>query len=50
MMTIHHIEYLVKKIEKAQEQFCALGFCPILDFIYDLYRDVDIILWKKIVM
>lgn len=47
MMTIHHIGYLVKKIEKAREQFCDLGFCPISDLVYDTYRDVDIIFMEK---
>lgn len=47
MMTIHHIGYLVKNIEKAQEHFKVLGFCPVSEVVYDSYRDVDIIFMEK---
>lgn len=47
MMTVHHIGYLVKKIEKARDQFCVLGFQPVSEVVYDSYRDVDIIFMEK---
>lgn len=46
-MKIHHIGYLVRKIEKAQIQFMELGYLPISNITYDKYRDVDIIFMEK---
>lgn len=41
-MNIHHIGYLVKKIEKAKASFLKLGFALEADTVYDDYRKVDI--------
>lgn len=41
-MTVHHIGYLVKKLDKARESFAVLGFAPVADAVYDEGRDVDI--------
>lgn len=41
-MKIHHIGYLVKKIEKAKTEFERLGFSVENDICYDEKRDVDI--------
>ena len=42
VLKIHHIGYLVKKIEKAQKTFEALGYCMEQDIIYDDIRKVNI--------
>lgn len=44
---IHHIGYLVKKIEKAQKTFSALGYQTEQDTVYDPIRDVDICFLQK---
>lgn len=44
---IHHIGYLVKKIEKAQETFASLGYQIERDTVYDAIRDVDICFLQK---
>lgn len=41
-MKIHHIGYLVKKIEKAISAFTDLGYIVEKETIYDSYRDIDI--------
>lgn len=41
-LKIHHIGYLVKKIEKAQKTFEALGYRTEQDIIYDDIRKVNI--------
>jgi len=41
-MTVHHIGYLVKKLDKARESFAVLGFTPTTEPVYDEARDVDI--------
>lgn len=41
-MKIHHIGYLVKKIEKAKQVFFKLGYALEQDVVYDDYRKVDI--------
>lgn len=41
-MKIHHIGYLVKKIESAKKTFEALGYCTEQDIIYDDIRKVNI--------
>lgn len=41
-LKIHHIGYLVKKIEKAKETFEALGYRVERDTVYDEIRKVDI--------
>lgn len=42
-MKIHHVGYLVKNIDKAEEHFKVLGFREITSVKYDKYRDVDIL-------
>ena len=42
MFKIHHIGYLVKKIERAKELFQGLGYTLEKEIIYDSFRDVDI--------
>lgn len=41
-MHIHHMGYIVKKINKAIEAFLELGFDRETDIIFDDYRGVDI--------
>lgn len=41
-MKIHHIGYLVKDIEKSEEQFLALGYKVEKAASFDKYRKVDI--------
>ena len=41
-LNIHHIGYLVKKIEKAKQTFLALGYCVEQDTVHDDIRKVDI--------
>lgn len=47
MLKVHHIGYLVKKINKAEKDFAALGFECIAPVVYDPLRDADISFWKK---
>ncbi len=44
---VHHIGYLVKKIEKAQKTFESLGYQTEQDILYDPIRDVDICFLQK---
>lgn len=44
---IHHIGYLVKKIEKARQTLEALGYRQEQDTVYDPARDVDICFLQK---
>ena len=46
-MKIHHIGYLVKKLEKAQKQFETLGFMPMGENVYDEIRGIDILFMKN---
>ena len=41
-LKIHHIGYLVKKIEKAKQAFTALGYLVEQDTVYDDIRKVEI--------
>lgn len=41
-LKIHHIGYLVKKIEKAKKTFLSLGYLPEQDTVYDEIRKVNI--------
>ncbi len=41
-LTVHHIGYLVKKIDKAKEAFTALGYQIEQDTLRDEIRKVDI--------
>ncbi|MBQ8945631.1 MAG: VOC family protein [Lachnospiraceae bacterium] len=46
-LKIHHIGYLVKKIEKAQSQFLTLGYQVVSKICRDEYRKVDILFMEK---
>ncbi len=46
-MTVHHIGYLVKDINKSREEFEKLGFVCEGDLQYDIFRDVDILFLVK---
>ena len=46
-MRIHHIGYLIKRIERAQMAFERLGFAVSQNTVYDEFRDVDILFMKK---
>lgn len=46
-MTIHHIGYLVKKLERARMAFEALGYRIEREAVRDEYRKVDIIFLAK---
>ena len=46
-MKIHHIGYLVKKLERAQKQFAALGYTLAQDVVRDEYRKIDIVFYEK---
>lgn len=41
-LSVHHIGYLVKKIEKARQAFCSLGYVIEQDIVYDDIRKVNI--------
>ena len=41
-LSIHHIGYLVKKIEKARQAFLSLGYEAEQDIVYDHIRTVTI--------
>lgn len=41
-LSVHHIGYLVKKIEKAKQTFLALGYLIEQDTVYDDIRKVNI--------
>ena len=46
-MTIHHIGYLVKKLERARAAFEALGYCMEQETVRDELRKVDIVFLAK---
>ena len=46
-MRIHHIGYLVKKLEKAAAEFEKLGYVPQGEVTNDTYRKVDILFLEK---
>ena len=41
-MRIHHIGYLVKKLDKARKAFERLGYTVTQEPVYDPYRKIDI--------
>lgn len=41
-LSVHHIGYLVKKIEKARQAFLSLGYVVEQDIVYDHIRKVNI--------
>lgn len=42
-MEVHHVGYLVKRLEKARKAFAVLGYQEEGETVYDEYRDVDIL-------
>ena len=46
-MTVHHIGYLVKKLERARLAFEALGYCVEQETVRDEFRKVDIVFLVK---
>lgn len=46
-MRIHHIGYLVKKIDKAKKVFTTLGFQTNTAPVYDPYRKITICFMEK---
>lgn len=46
-LKIHHVGYLVKKINAAVKEFEHLGFTLIHDIAHDDYRKIDICFLKK---
>lgn len=46
-MTVHHIGYLVKNIEKAEAAFSGLGYSCLAERTYDAFRDVMIRFMRK---
>ena len=46
-MTIHHIGYLVKKLERAKKAFESLGYSVEQDIVRDEYRKIDILFLVK---
>ncbi|MDE7014102.1 MAG: VOC family protein [Kineothrix sp.] len=46
-LTIHHIGYLVKKINQAIDEFERLGYTAVSDTIYDDIRKVHICFMEK---
>ncbi len=46
-MKIHHIGYLVKKIEKAMKAFESIGYSITKDTVFDEYRQANICFLEK---
>lgn len=46
-MKIHHIGYLVKKLDRAQKAFAALGYVLVQDVVRDEHRKIDIAFYEK---
>ena len=46
-MKVHHIGYLVKKLEKAAEEFEKLGYVRLGEITPDLHRKIDILFLEK---
>lgn len=46
-MTIHHIGYLVKKLERARKAFEALGYAVEQETVRDESRGIDILFLSK---
>lgn len=46
-MHIHHIGYLVKKLDKAKDSFISIGFSVKQEAVYDKARDVNILFVEK---
>ena len=46
-MTVHHIGYLVKKLERARKAFEHLGYVVEQEIVRDEYRKIDILFLVK---
>lgn len=46
-MRVHHIGYLVKRLDKARDSFISIGFSVRQEPVYDWVRDVDILFVEK---
>lgn len=46
-MRIHHIGYLVRKLDRAAARFKQLGFSVVQEAVYDEYRKIDILFMGK---
>lgn len=46
-MKIHHIGYLVKKLDRALETFQLLGYTIVQDRVYDERRGIEIVFLDK---
>lgn len=46
-MTVHHIGYLVKDMEKARDALEALGYSTEQDVVFDEFRGIDISFYIK---
>ena len=46
-MTVHHIGYLVKKLERAKKAFLGLGYSVEQDVVRDEFRKIDILFLIK---
>lgn len=46
-LKVHHIGYLVKKMDKAVQAFAALGYTVTQEVVYDSLRRVDICFMEK---
>ena len=46
-MTIHHIGYLVKRLERARKAFEELDYCVEQETVRDEYRKIDILFLTK---
>lgn len=46
-LRVHHIGYLVKKIDSAINEFCHLGYCIKQDTVYDDIRKINICFLEK---
>lgn len=46
-MRVHHVGYLVKRIERAEEIFSTLGYGRVTQTVLDPIRNVDISFWEK---
>lgn len=46
-LKVHHIGYLVKKIDKAMDEFGRLGYTAVSEVVYDDYRKIHICFMEK---
>ena len=46
-LTIDHVGYLVRQLEKAKQLFADMGYKAVSDTIIDTFRDIDILFMEK---